>query len=95
MLIDPEQKHPIGEWAHVALVLEDGHMSHFVNGKQELVGHLEFKPILGGGISLGVRMNKVHWFKGAIHSIAVTPEALDPGSFLLRQDIVDAFQKKR
>jgi hypothetical protein len=89
VLIDPEQKHPIGEWAHVALVLEDGHMRHFVNGKQELEGNLEFKPMEGGGISLGVRMNKIHWFKGAIHSIRVTPEALGPDSFLSVRENVD------
>jgi len=83
VLIDPEQNHPVGEWAHVALVLNDGHMKHYVNGEQELEGNLEFKPMTGGSMSLGVRMNQVHWFKGAIHSIRITPEVLEPGSFLL------------
>ncbi len=82
VLIDPQQNHPVGEWAHVALVLEDGHMRHYVNGKQELAGQLEFNPIIGGSMSLGVRLGLRHWFKGAIHSIRVTPEALKVESFL-------------
>lgn len=81
VLIDPEQNHPIGEWAHAALVLEDGQMRHYVNGRLELEGHIDFQPITGGGMRLGARMNQKHFFKGAIHSIRVTPEALVPENF--------------
>ncbi|WNH07947.1 T9SS type A sorting domain-containing protein [Thalassobellus suaedae] len=35
-----------------------------------------------GQTSLGVRLNKVSWFKGAIHSVKVTPSALSPTEFM-------------
>jgi hypothetical protein len=82
VLIDPAQNHPVGEWAHVALVLDNGNMRHYVNGKLELAGEIDFEPISGGTISLGVRLGLRHWFKGGIHSIRVTPQPLKPEFFL-------------
>ncbi|WP_233246146.1 LamG domain-containing protein [Coraliomargarita sinensis] len=84
VLLDNDKRHPLGEWAHLAIVMNDGVVRNYVNGQLELEGELEFQPIDSGGMSIGVRMNKVHWFKGAIHSIRIKPRTLAPSAFTLR-----------
>jgi hypothetical protein len=85
VLIDRSKPHPLGQWAHVALVLEHGMMKHYVNGQLEIEGELEFQPINSGRTSIGVRLNKVHWYKGAIGSIRISPQALANTDFTLRR----------
>jgi len=53
-------------------------MTSFVNGKKELEGKFNFSVMTKGNISLGVRLNKVDWFKGQIKEIRFHPEALQP-----------------
>ncbi len=74
-------KHPLGKWYHVALVYDGKTMSHFVDGKFEMSGEIEFKPMKKGKTSLGVRQNKVYWFKGAIKKVRFTNKALTPDKF--------------
>lgn len=81
VLLDREMLHPVGEWAHVALVVEDGHAKNYVNGKFELEGELPFDPVDTGVVSIGARSNRKHWFKGAIYSVRITPKALEPKDF--------------
>jgi hypothetical protein len=83
-LFAKEYQHPVGQWFHAALVYEKGHMRHFVNGAKELEGAVDFKPMGGGQTSVGVRLNRVYWFKGAVEELAVTPKALSPVEFVLR-----------
>jgi hypothetical protein len=80
-LMDEKLLHPIGEWHHVALVLDGGKMANYVNGKPEATGDLDFDPIGSGSTSIGVRLNRVHWFKGAIYKVLITPSALKPEAF--------------
>ena len=82
VLLDRNQLHPLGEWVHVALVVDEGHVKNFVNGELELEGELEFSPINSGRTSIGVRLNQVDWFKGAIQTIRITPGILNVESFL-------------
>jgi hypothetical protein len=76
--------HPVGEWFHAALVYEKGVMRHYVEGVEELTGEVEFQPMEGGQTSVGSRLNRVYWYKGAVKSLAVTPAALSPAEFVLR-----------
>jgi beta-glucuronidase len=85
VLIDRSKRHPLGQWAHVALVLQNGMMKHYVNGQLEIEGALEFQPINSGHTSIGARLNKVHWYKGAIGSIRISPLALTTTDFTLRR----------
>lgn len=73
--------HPSGQWYHVAFVVMPTSLTTFVNGKEELHKDYIFNPIEKGQTSIGVRMNKVTWFKGAIYKIQISPEALKPNSF--------------
>ena len=75
-LIDPRRVHPTNAWHWVALRFDGKTMAHFVDGVKELEGAVEFAPMGEGKISLGVRQNKVYWFKGAIREVRVTPAAL-------------------
>ena len=75
-LLDRQRTHPAGGW-HVAALTFDGRtMTHFVNRERELTGQISFPPLGMGKTSIGVRQNRVSWFKGLIHSIRVTPESL-------------------
>jgi hypothetical protein len=74
-------KHKIGKWYHVALVYDGSEMRHYVNGNLELTGKINFKPMGKGKTSLGVRQNKVYWFKGAISKVRITNKALLPKEF--------------
>jgi hypothetical protein len=76
-LIDRTKAHPCGSWHWAALSYADGRMTHFVNGAKECEGAIQFEPMSSTGrTSLGVRQNKVSWFKGAIREVRFTPEAL-------------------
>jgi len=75
-------KHELGKWQHAAVVYENGIMKHYVNGKLEMSGEVIYLPINNANVSLGVRMNKVFWFKGAIRTLKVTNRALPPNEFL-------------
>jgi len=77
--------HPVGDWYHVALVYENRLMKHYVNGVEELSGEVDFLPIKGGYTSLGTRMDKRSWFKGAIRTLKVTHEALSPDEFIFHK----------
>lgn len=75
-LLDREIHHPGDEWYWAAITYNGTTMSHYVNGVRELEGDIEFGPMGPGMISLGVRLNQVHWFKGEIREIRFHPESL-------------------
>jgi len=75
-------KHPLGQWYHVALVFDGATMKHYVDGREELSGPLTIAPLDDGKTSIGVRMNRVNWFKGAIRKARFTPRALAPKEFM-------------
>ena len=81
-LLDQSQTHSAGEW-HVASTAFDGStMRHYVDGVEQGAGAVAFRPLAGGRTSLGVRQNRVSWFKGRIHTVRITPAALPPGQLL-------------
>jgi hypothetical protein len=77
-LLDRARLHPADRWTWVALVYADGHMAHYINGVKELEGDVTIPPMGTGRISLGVRQNKVYWFKGGIREVRFQPSALAP-----------------
>jgi hypothetical protein len=77
-----ETLHPLGKWYHVALVYDGREMRHFVDGIQEMAGAVDYTPMAGGQTSIGCRLNRVFWFKGAVSIVRVTHTALQPRAFL-------------
>jgi hypothetical protein len=81
-LVDKQKVHPTGAWHHIALVVNKGKMDTYVDGVHELEGMVKFSPFKSGRMSIGVRMNRVYWFKGAIYKIKITPKPLAPFGFM-------------
>jgi hypothetical protein len=74
--------HPLGEWYHVAAVYDGQEFRNYVNGVQDGAGLVQLVPQGPGRSSVGVRINKVYYFKGAVHSARFTRRALSPADFL-------------
>ena len=74
--------HPLDPWYHAAVTMDGQTMRHFVNGQEELSTPVKFTPQQAGRTSIGVRINKVHWYQGAVRQIRITPRALSPAEFL-------------
>jgi hypothetical protein len=81
-LVDSTKLHPLNQWHHVAFVVNDGQMQAYVNGSKELEGQIPFSPFTKGQTSVGVRLNKVNWYKGVIYKIKITPLKLEPALFM-------------
>jgi hypothetical protein len=81
-LFAKESLHAIGPWYHAAIVVDGKSMRHYVNGEEELKADLDYQPLGDGKTSLGVRMNKVFWYQGAIRKVRITPGLLSPKEFL-------------
>ena len=75
-LVDRTKLHPTNRWYWAALRYDGTTMAHFVNGRKELERPAAYTPFTTGQTSLGVRQNKVFWFKGAIREVRFHREAL-------------------
>jgi hypothetical protein len=73
--------HPLGKWHHAAIVVDGRTMRHYVAGNEELTAACDFVPLADGQTSIGMRVNRVFWYQGAIRQVRITPFALKPGEF--------------
>ena len=64
--------------AHSHVTFDGQTMKHYVDGVLEQSGDVAFKPLAAGRTSVGVRQNRVFWFKGRIRQIRIIPQALPP-----------------
>jgi xylan 1,4-beta-xylosidase len=81
-LLDLARTHDASAW-HVASTTYDGAvLKHYVDGVEQGSGAVAFLPLTAGRTSIGVRQNRVSWFKGRIHTVRITPSALAPSAFL-------------
>jgi uncharacterized membrane protein len=81
-LMNKERLHPLGTWYHVAAVYDGKVFSNYVNGVRQGAAQVQLSPQGPGRSSIGVRINLVSYFKGAIHSARFTRRALRPVEFL-------------
>jgi concanavalin A-like lectin/glucanase superfamily protein len=81
-LMNRDRLHPLGVWHHVAAVYDGREFRNYVNGTQEGAAGIQFAPQRPGRSSIGVRLNLVDYFKGAIHVARFTRRALPPSEFL-------------
>jgi hypothetical protein len=77
-----EKLHPIGQWYHVADVYDGKMLRSYVNGELQGEAEVAFKPQGPGAASIGVRMNKVNYFHGAVAKARFTNKALTPAEFM-------------
>ena len=81
-LLDLSRTHASASW-HVAAMTFDGTTQrHYVDGVEQGSGAVAFLPMRAGQTSIGVRQNRVSWFKGRIHTIRITPSVLSPSQLL-------------
>lgn len=77
-LIDARKLHPLDQWAWGELVFDGRTMTSYVDGVRELTGTVSL-PLMGPGkTSVGVRQNKVYWFKGQIREVRFYPGVVAP-----------------
>jgi putative heme-binding domain-containing protein len=81
-LINRAALHPLRAWYHVAAVYDGKEFSNYVNGVREGAAELPLAPQGAGRASIGVRINKVSYFKGAVHIARFTRRPLQPSEFL-------------
>ena len=81
-LVFPDKLFPIGRWHHVAQTYDGETYRAYVNGQLQGEAKIAFTPQGPGRASVGVRMNRMNYFKGAIRQARFTPQALKPEAFL-------------
>jgi hypothetical protein len=81
-LVVPEKTFPIGPWYAVAQTYDGKTYRAYVNGVLLAEAPIDFKPQGPGHSSLGMRINRISYFKGAILQARFTPRALAPAEFL-------------
>jgi hypothetical protein len=81
-LIDPKKLHPIDQWYAVEQTYDGKTYRSYVNGVLENEGDVAFTPHGPGHMMVGVRMNRVNYFKGSVAEARFTTRALEPSEFL-------------
>jgi hypothetical protein len=81
-LMNRQKLHPLDAWYHAAMVYDGKEFRNYVNGELENAAEIKLAPQGPGQSSIGVRINKVDYFKGAIRLARMTPRALKPNEFL-------------
>jgi hypothetical protein len=81
-LLDRTRLHPLGAWYHAACVYDGREFSNYVDGVREGAAELHMRPQGSGHTSIGVRINRRDYFKGAVRLARMTRRALRPEEFL-------------
>jgi hypothetical protein len=80
-LMFPEKLHRTACWYHVAQTYDGRTYRSYVNGVLQGEKEMAFQPQGQGRSSVGVRINRVDWFKGAVREARFTFRALPPSQF--------------
>lgn len=81
-LLNRQNLHELGRWHHVAAVYDGTEFRSYVDGVQDGAAKVHLTPQGDGRTAVGVRMNKVFYFKGAVRTARFTRRALAPSEFL-------------
>ena len=80
-LLNCEKKYPFGKWYRVTTVYDGKMLKNYVGEELQGEGEVKLVPQRPGHLSVGVRINLVDYYKGAIYSTRFTRSALGPGDF--------------
>lgn len=81
-LLVPEKTFPVGRWYHVAQSYDGRTYRCFVDGVLQQEVAMPFLPQGAGKSSVGVRLNRVNYFRGAIARARFTHAALPVSKFM-------------
>ena len=84
-LLDPAKRHPLGKWYVVQAVYDGRVFRNYVDGVLENEAEIALQPQGPGHTSVGVRINRVDYFKGAVKLARFSRRALPVAEFLKAQ----------
>jgi Concanavalin A-like lectin/glucanases superfamily len=87
-LLNCKALHPLGKWYRVTAVYDGNELRNYVGDELQGSGDLKLVPQLAGHSSVGVRINKVYWFKGAVLMARMTKKALPVEQFVKMPPLV-------
>lgn len=82
-LVVPTKRFPIGRWYHVAQTYDGEIYRSFVDGQLQAEAALRFVPQGPGHAAVGMRMNRVNFFHGAVRAAFFAHRAHTPDDFTL------------
>jgi hypothetical protein len=80
-LMNTSLLHPLGLWHHAAAVYDGSEFRNYVDGKLEGSAKVHLKPQGEGTCSIGTRINRRDYFKGAILRARMSPRPLTRAEF--------------
>ena len=81
-LMDRTLLHSTDAWHHAAAVYDGKEFRNYVDGKLQGAATVHLIPQGAGHTSIGTRINKLDYFKGAVRIARMTRRALEPAEFL-------------
>jgi hypothetical protein len=81
-LLNCGKLHSLGEWHHAAAVYDGREYRNYVDGELEGSAELHLAPQGAGRTSVGTRINRKDYFKGAVLEARMTKRAMAPAEFL-------------
>jgi len=81
-LLNCDKLHPLGQWYRVTAVYDGTTLRNYVGDELQGEGDVHLVPQGAGHASIGVRINLVNFFKGAVLEARFTPKALPVNEFL-------------
>ncbi|MCU1234480.1 MAG: hypothetical protein JWP63_2447 [Candidatus Solibacter sp.] len=93
-LLNREKLHPLGVWHHAAAVYDGREFRNYVNGQLEGAGPLHLIPQKAGRTSVGTRINRKDYFKGAVFEARMTRSALPVSQFLKLPNQINGPEKR-
>ncbi len=81
-LLNCNDLHPLGQWYRVTAVYDGKTLRNYVGDEMQGEGELHMAPQGTGHSSIGTRINRRDFFKGAIFEARFTPRALEPEELL-------------
>jgi hypothetical protein len=80
--MDRAKLHTLGAWHHAAAVYDGRVYRNYVDGVLQNSAELHLAPQGAGQTSVGTRINRKDYFKGAVLEARMTKRALSPAEFL-------------
>jgi len=81
-ILNRDKLYPLDTWHAVAQVFDGKEYSSYVDGELQGKAELGFQPQGPGHSSVGVRINRQYYFRGAVRMARFTRRALPPADFL-------------
>ena len=93
-LLNCNDLHPLGKWYRVTAVYDGKMLRNYVGDELQGEGELHLTPQGPGHSSIGTRISRQDYFKGAVFEARFTPRALQPDEFLKMPPVVNPDAEK-